>query len=81
MMKHSIRQALLVLFLALLGGAAAGLQGSGYLGCADGCRGSYCWGSTSGSKGCMEAAFNTCVLFYTELCPPWICARTQSPPK
>ena len=69
-MRSSIRKAVLVVFLAMLAGAAAGLQGYAYLGCAEGCNGSYCWGSNTGSKGCMEAAFGTCVLFYTQLCPP-----------
>lgn len=60
----------LVVLCALIAGGAAGLHGYGYLGCVEGCNGPYCWGSNTGSKGCMEAAFGTCVLFYTQLCPP-----------
>lgn len=68
-MSSMTKKLVLVVFCALIAGGAAGLQGSAYLGCAEGCNGPYCWGSTAGSKGCMGAAFGTCVLFYTKLCP------------
>lgn len=60
----------LVALFCVLTGISGVLDASGYLGCAEGRRGAYCWGSNTGSKGCMEAAFGTCVLFYTQLCPP-----------
>lgn len=63
------KELVLVVLCALIAGGAAGLQGSAYLGCADGCRAQYCWGSNAGSKGCMETILG-CVLFYTQLCPP-----------
>ncbi len=68
-MSRIINKLGVLVLCALIGGAAAGLQGSGYLGCAEGCRGSYCWGDNTGTKGCMETDFG-CVLFYTKLCPP-----------
>ncbi len=67
MTKDLVR--VVALFAALIAGGSAGLQGYGYLGCAEGCHGVYCWGSNTGSKGCMETVLG-CVLFYTQLCPP-----------
>lgn len=64
--KPSLR---LAAFLVVLAGISGVLEGNAYLGCAEGCRGAYCWGSTTGSKGCMETIYG-CVLFYTQLCPP-----------
>lgn len=42
---------------------------AGYLGCAEQCNGSYCWGSASGPVGCMET-FMGCVVYSTSECPP-----------